>query len=225
LVLKFTAFTGPTNGRDGLMATGSFGRTSRVIVMLLALGIGSSLAVWIGSSVHAAPQVRESGETPTLVRWDVARCAGVSCAALVVGGHAKWRSASGATIKFTGSGEAEPPEGETAGGGVWKRRNSSGQTVGRGVYQAIDFISWRGFGGSLGNVEDAIGHRRDVRSGVLKLRIHLFGTGRGRLVLSSSSAGGTVPRGSLVLHTRSGRRIEYLQKVRPRGQILFHHTR
>jgi hypothetical protein len=194
--------------------------------MLLAVGIAGSLAAaWIGASVQAAPRLGESNEPPTLLRWDVAKCAGGSCTFLVVAGHARWRTASGATIRFTGTGEAEPPEGEAAGGGEWTRRNSKGKVVGRGVYKVIHFLSWRGSGGSLGNVVDAIGHRRDVRSGALKLRIHLFGTGKGRLKLSSSSGGGTVPRGSLILHTATGRRIEYLQRDRPGGQILFHHTR
>jgi hypothetical protein len=207
------------------MRSRSFGKTGKAILSLLALGLASGLAVWLGATVQAAPQIRESGEAPGIFRWDVARCAGPSCEALVVGGHARWRSASGATIKFTGSGEAEPGEDEAAGGGAWTRKNSTGHILGHGTYQVTGFISWRGFGGSLGNVTDAIGHARDVRSGVLKLRIHLFGTGRGRLTISSSLPGATVREGSLVLHTASGSRIEYLQHTHPGGQVLVHHTR
>jgi hypothetical protein len=171
-----------------------------------------------------------------MVRWDIARCDSDSCVALVVGGHARWRSGSGATIRFTGTGQAEPREGEAAGGGVWIRKNSRGQVVRRGTYKVTGFISWNGFGGTLGNVQDGIGNRNEVRSGVLRLRIHLFALPnskqpgvilRGRLVIASDSGGPLVPAKShLVLHTGTGRKIIYREGKRvAKGQTLLHHLR
>jgi hypothetical protein len=203
------------------------GTRARMIVALVAVGAASGLATAAitAGSVSAATRPREAKETPKVLRWDVAKCSSASCDALVVGGHARWRSSAGATIKFTGCGQAETREGEAAGGGQWTRRNSSGKLVDHGVYKVTSFISWKGSGGTLGNVLDAIGNGREVRSGVLKVRIRLFGTGRGRLVLASSSGGPSVPTAShLILHTAAGKRIRYVERGRLlRGQVLFHH--
>jgi hypothetical protein len=212
-----------------LVGTKLSGAKGKMITAVLAVGAGGALvALWLSAgSVSAATRTKEANETPRVLRWDVAKCDSSSCDALVVGGHAKWHNASGATIRFTGSGQTEIREGEAAGGGLWTRRNSSGQLVGRGVYNVRAFISWKGFGGTLGNVADAIGSGREVRSGVLKLRVRLSGTGKGRLVLASSSGGPSVQATShLILHTKAGRRIKYRESGRVvRGQLLFHHIR
>jgi hypothetical protein len=198
-------------------------RAAGKLFPFFAAGIACTLAIalLIGES-SAQPQLPEPNEPHNLVRWDIAKCHSPSCAALVIGGHAVWRSASGATINFSGSGEAEPREGEAAGGGTWTRMDAKGRVVGRGAYRVTRFISWRGFGGVLGNVVDAVGHRRDYRVGILKLHINLLGKGRGRLVISSVI--GQEPRGHLFLRTVSGRTITYRERVRPKGQPLFHRT-
>jgi hypothetical protein len=178
----------------------------------------------VGGAQAAGGGRREGNETPKLVRWDIAKCRGISCEALVIGGHAVWRSASGATIRFTGSGEAEVAEREAAGGGSWIRKNAAGQVVAHGVYVVTGFIDWHGLGGSLGNVTDAVGHRRDYRNGILKLHIAL-GKGQGRLVISSVINPRPSRRGRLILHAPSGRTITYFQRIHPNGQPLFHRLR
>jgi hypothetical protein len=199
----------------------SVGRTAAKLFPFLAAGIACALAValLIGES-SAQPQVPEGNEPHNIIRWDIAKCHAPSCAALVIGGHAAWRSAAGAKIILSGSGEAEPGEGEAAGGGTWTRMDAHGHVVGRGAYQVTRFISWRGFGGVLGNVVDAVGHRKDYRVGILKLHIQLLGKGKGRLVISSVT--GQERRGHVFLRTVSGRTITYRERVRPKGQPLFH---
>jgi hypothetical protein len=196
---------------------------SRFVLALCATAIASSLTGMLLVGAHAAGGGRREGnETPKLLRWDIAKCHLASCGALVIGGRAVWRSDSGGSFRFTGSGEAEVGEREAAGGGTWIRTNASGRIVGRGAYRVRGFIDWKGFGGSLGNVADAVGHRRDYRNGILKLHVSLFGKGRGRLVISSFTGTRT---GHLVLHKPSGRRIEYVERIRPKGQPLFHRIR
>jgi hypothetical protein len=100
--------------------------------------------------------------------------------------------------------------------------DAQGRVIGRGAYKVTRFISWRGFGGLLGNVVDAVGHRRDYRVGILKLHIKLLGKAKGRLVISSVT--GQERKGYLFLRTLSGRTITYRERVRPKGQPLFHRT-
>jgi hypothetical protein len=203
--------------------------------LVFALGTFALLLTGVGSSA-AASRAREANEKGKLVRWDIAKCESRFCDALVVGGHGRWRSNSGDRIKFTGTGQAEPHEGEAAGGGTWTRKDSKGHVLRRGSYKVIGFISWRGFGGILGNVADAIGSRKEVRSGVLKLRVQFIPRNngqrpvrisRGRLVIASDSGGPPVPAKShLILHTASGRTITYWEGKRlARGQTLLHHIR
>jgi hypothetical protein len=198
---------------------------SRFVLALFATAIASSVAGMLLVGAHAAGRGREGNETPKLVRWDIAKCHTVSCGALVIGGHAVWRSASGATFRFTGSGEAEVAEREAAGGGSWIRKNAAGQIVAHGAYQVTGFIDWHGLGGSLGNVTDAVGHRHDYRNGILKLHIDLLGKGQGRLVISSVINPPPSRPGHVTVQTPSGRTIKYLERIRPNGQPLFHHLR
>jgi hypothetical protein len=193
------------------------GKLSALLVAVLVCAL--AVALLIGES-SARPARREANEAHRFVRWDIAQCHSHSCGSLVIGGQALWRSASGSRIRFTGSGEAEPHEGEAAGGGTWTRMDSRGRVVGRGAYRVTGFIYWRGFGGSLGNVVDAVGHRQDYRVGILKLRIRMFGIGKGRLVICSVL--GRERLGHLFLRTHYGRTVTYRERVRPKGQPLFH---
>ncbi|MDP9222579.1 MAG: hypothetical protein M3P18_01745 [Actinomycetota bacterium] len=197
------------------------GRHSGVVVaaLLTAGVVGGLAALWGGGAVQART---ETAERHRVVRWDIARYV-FAYRSLVVGGHATWRSSSGASITLTGSGQAEARQGEAAGGGLWTRKNAAGKQVGSGAYVVTGFQEWRSAGGDLlANVSDAIGDPREGRSGVLKLRVRL-GNHRGRLVLSSdAAAGGPVSKGFLVFHTASGGRIKYHERTRPKGQVLFH---
>jgi hypothetical protein len=207
--------------------TATIRRATKVLFPLLATGVVVSLMavpVLAGQSSAPARAKKEANEVSALMRWDIAKCHSVSCGALVGGGHAVWRSESGATFHFSGTGEAEPREQEAAGGGTWTRRNSSGHLVGRGTYKVTRFIDWHGFGGTLGNVLDAVGHRRDYRVGILKLHIDLRAKVGGRLVISSFLRPAS-RRGYLLLHTASGRTIRYRERIRPGGQPLFHRMR
>ena len=209
----------------------SLGQLPRIAVALLAAGVTSFLIAVVASPQSVGAAGRQTNERYKLVRWDIARCDSAACDALVVGGHARWRSESGARIKFTGTGQAEPREERAAGGGLWTRKSASGRIIGRGTYTVVAFISWNGLGGTLGNVADAIGNRNEVRSGVLKLRIRLFAhsheRGRGRLVIASDAGGGSVGAEShLVLRTANGRRIKYFERGRVIfGQTLLHRIR
>ena len=208
-------------------------RVPRIVLALIAAALTSLLIAVVASpqSVEAAARAREANERYKLVRWDIAKCNSASCNALVVGGRAYWRAQRGARISFTGTGQAEPREGEAAGGGLWTRRTATGRVIARGTYTVVGFISWKGYGGTLGNVADAIGSRNEVRSGLLELRIRLFSrsnrVSRGRLVIASDSGGPTVPgRSHLVLHTAGGTTIKYFEGRRlAKGQTLLHHIR
>ena len=197
-------------------------RTSRWMwsAIPVALAAGSVALSLSGAGAVERGVSKESREAPKLVRWDIARCGSPACVALVAGGHARWRSPSGAMIRFTASGQAEVGEREASGGGLYVRRDASGHLVGRGVYKVTGFLGWQGARNPLGNVADAVGSRWEVRGGVIGLHVHLSGGGKGRLVISSFRLR-TGP-GHLLLHTATGRTITYLEKIHPGGQPLIH---
>jgi hypothetical protein len=108
------------------------------------------------------------------VRWDLVQV--VQNIVLVGGTNGGQDSASLDTITLTGSGDAEPAEGNAAGGGTFVHRHANGTLVARGAYVVTGFISWQPAGGSLKatGLTDGIGHESEASAGILTLAVRLF---------------------------------------------------
>lgn len=150
----------------------------RAVTALLALGlmVGTSFA----STGHAGTGSEGSTGDQRFVRWDLVQFVGN--VVLSGGKDVATDAGSGDRIVLTGSGQAEPDEGEAAGGGTFIHRDGSGTERARGAYYVTGFISWRPLaGGSLnglgltdgiGNGPGAQPNENEPSSGVLKLMIH-----------------------------------------------------
>jgi len=111
-----------------------------------------------------------------LVRWDLVQ---VKDGVIIAGSDVGKDAATSDTITMTGTGQAEPPEGEAAGGGTFVHRNSSGATLAQGVYVVTGFNSWDNRGGSLAGfpVKDGLGEKNEVSGGILAINVRLFPEG------------------------------------------------
>jgi hypothetical protein len=120
----------------------------------------------------AVAQPRALGHT---VRWDLVQI--VQGTALAGGASVARDAATGDTFTLTGSGDAEPAEGDAAGGGTVVHHFSATGVEVHGVYVVTAFISWEPGGGQLA-VADGIGHASEASAGVLKMAINIFVPGR-----------------------------------------------
>ena len=116
----------------------------------------------------AVAQPRALGHT---VRWDLTRIQqGI---ALAGGADMATDAATGDTFTLTGSGDAEPAEGDATGGGTIVHHFAATNTDATGVYVVTGFISWQPAGGQLPRT-DGIGHSSEASAGVLKMTIRIF---------------------------------------------------
>ena len=105
------------------------------------------------------------------VRWDLAQI--VQGTALAGGSDTATDAATGDTFTLTGSGDAEPAEGDAAGGGTIKHHFAATNVDRFAVYVVTAFISWQRTGGEL-PAADGIGHAWEASAGVLKMAIRIF---------------------------------------------------
>ena len=113
------------------------------------------------------------------VRWDLVQ---IAQGVVLPGGTDAGRDAgTGDTILMTGSGDAEPAEGNAAGGGTFVHRHANGTEVAHGVYVVTGFLSWDPAGGTLEGtgLTDGVGRIEEESSGILTLVVRLFPSGGG----------------------------------------------
>ncbi len=116
----------------------------------------------------ALAQPRALGHT---VRWDLVQI--TQGTALAGGADVAEDAASGDTFTLTGSGEAEPAEGDATGGGTIVHHFANGRPDSSGVYVVTGFHSWQPGGGQL-PIADGIGHVSETSAGVLRMAIRIF---------------------------------------------------
>jgi hypothetical protein len=141
---------------------------------LATMGLGLCIGLMIGATSAVGSGQRDHGGV--FVRWDLVNI--VDGVAVVGGVNVTTNEATGDTIELTGSGQAEPREGEAAGGGTFVHRHANGTEVAHGAYYVKRFLSWRRLsGGNFGatGLIDGLGNPREGEptSGVLRLRIQL----------------------------------------------------
>jgi hypothetical protein len=158
-------------------------RRATIGLVVLALVVGTALVATGRTGPLASRTLSEGdsdGQRNAFVRWDLVQFPG---GVIAVGGtDVSTDTETGDTVDLTGSGQAEPAEGEAAGGGTFVHRNAAGATLAEGAYYVIHFVSWRRLaGGSLdatglidgiGNGPGANPNEHEPTSGVLKLRVH-----------------------------------------------------
>ena len=113
------------------------------------------------------------------VRWDLVQ---IIQGTVLAGGTDVGRDGTtGDTISLTGSGDAEPAEGNAGGGGTFVHRRANGTEVAHGVYVVTGFLSWDPAGGTLEGtgLTDGVGHIEEESSGILTLVVRLFPSGGG----------------------------------------------
>jgi hypothetical protein len=116
----------------------------------------------------ALAQPRALGHT---VRWDLAQ---IQQGTALAGGADVARDATtGDTFTLTGSGDAEPAEGDAAGGGRVVHHFAATNTEATAVYVVTGLISWQPGGGEIA-LADGIGHASEASGGVLKMMIRIF---------------------------------------------------
>lgn len=158
-------------------------RRATIGLVVLALVVGTALVASGRTGPLASRTLTEGdsdGQPNAFVRWDLVQFPGGIVAA--GGTDISTDAATGETVELTGSGQAEPGEGEAAGGGTFVHKDAAGATLAEGGYYVIDFVSWRRLaGGSLdptglidgiGNGPGASPNEHEPTSGVLKLRVH-----------------------------------------------------
>ena len=125
--------------------------------------------IWIASiPAIALAQPPALGHT---VRWDLVQIQ--QGTALAGGADVGKDATTGDTFTLTGSGEAEPAEGNAAGGGTIVHHFASGKPDSAGVYVVTGFISWQPGGGQL-PIADGIGQISEASAGVLEMAIRIF---------------------------------------------------
>lgn len=154
----------------------------RATIGLLALGLVIGTALVATGRSGAERRSSAAGSAPLFIRWDLIQFAGNVIA--VGGTDVSTDAPTGDTIELTGSGQAEPGEGEAAGGGTFVHMNAEGKTLAEGAYHVTGFISWRRLvGGSLdetglidgiGNGPGARPNEHEPTSGVLKLKVQFL---------------------------------------------------
>jgi hypothetical protein len=121
-----------------------------------------------------AASAAESDARAKLLRWDLVA---IRDGVVVPGGTDVGRdSATEDTVSLTGSGQAEPHEGEASGGGTFVHKDSLGNVRASGVYIVTGFRKWRDGQGSLigVGVRDGIGELDEADSGILTLGVQLI---------------------------------------------------
>jgi len=120
------------------------------------------------AAIPAFAQPRALGHT---VRWDLVQI--VQGTALAGGADVGIDAATGDTFTLTGSGDAEPAEGDAAGGGIIVHRFAATNINSTGIYVVTGLISWQPGGGQL-QVADGVGHASEASAGILKMAIRIF---------------------------------------------------
>jgi len=169
----------------------------------------------VAVSIPAVAEPRALGHT---VRWDLVR---VQLGTALAGGAAAARdAATGDTFTLTGSGDAEPAEGDAAGGGTIVHHFAATNVDATAVYVVTGLISWEPGGGSPA-LADGIGHSAEASAGILVMTIRIFRTAGGfsdaTLTVNCHLPGATidVPEG---IELRVGR----FDAVPNAGVTLFH---
>jgi hypothetical protein len=128
------------------------------------------------------------------VRWDLVQI--IQGTALAGGTDIGKDAATSDTVSLTGSGDAEPAEGNAGGGGTFVHRHANGTEVAHGVYVVTGFLNWEPAGGTL-PVADGIGQAEEARAGILTLTVRLFPSTGGHqdavLVVNCALPGATLP--------------------------------
>ncbi len=154
------------------------------------------------------------------VRWDLVQ--GIQ-GTVLSGGMDVGKAGNGDTISMTGSGDAEPAEGNAAGGGTFVHRDAKGTVLAHGIYVVTGFINWVPAGGTLAatGLADGIGHTEEASSGILRLDVRLFPSTGGqfdaRLAINCDLPGATQA-------IKEGIRLSIgnLRFVQNQGATLFH---
>lgn len=115
------------------------------------------------------------------VRFDLIRV--VQGVALTGGENVGRDTATGDTVRLTGSGDFKPATADAAGGGTFVHRHANGTEVAQGVWVVTGFVSWEPAGGFLPlSLTDGIGEVSEASAGIVTIHVVL-----------KPSSGGQVP--------------------------------
>lgn len=142
--------------------------------------VSFALVVIAGTAIAAAGANEEPGSSgQVFIRWDLPQLVGGTI--LAGGTDVSTDAPTGDTITLTGSGHAEPGEGEAAGGGTFTHRDSEGTVKAEGIYRVVGFIGWRRISGgsfegtgvvdAIGNGTGAVPDEGEETSGVLRMNV------------------------------------------------------
>jgi hypothetical protein len=189
------------------------------------------LALTVGAVAPAASSNDDSESRGPIVRWDLVQF--VSGVVLAGGSTVSVDEATGDTLTLTGSGHAEPQQGEAFGGGTFTHERASDTDL-SGAYYVTDFISWRRAAGSFEatGLIDGIGNPDDASSGRLKLRVAFVPevdgepgpTIKGRLIIDCALPGAPAHLVEGVRVKIGALGLDFVQHEDPdtRGFTLFH---
>jgi hypothetical protein len=192
----------------------------RLLVGACAAGALSPLLV----PAAALAEDNEGGKKVKLIRWDTIEVTD-SGVILPNGSSVAKDAATGDTVTLIGSGQAEPPDDEAAGGGTFVHMNAGGTELAHGLFFVTGLHSWQDAGGSLDGLglQDGIGEIDETGGGVLAMDVHLVPSSGdahdGVLTIHCSLPGsaGNITEG--VSLTVAGTPLDFVQDT---GDNLFH---
>jgi hypothetical protein len=160
----------------------------RFVFLMLGLAFGVLLAATSATGTNArriGHDHGKGGDSHAFVRWDLLQP--VNGVAVPGGMDVATDATTKDMITLTGSGQAEPREGEAAGGGTFVHQRADGTLVAKGSYFVTGFVSWQRLPGgdfSMTGLVDGIGNgtgatpdEREPSSGVLTLDVRLVPDG------------------------------------------------
>jgi hypothetical protein len=131
------------------------------------------------------------------LRWDIVHLSTFTPLTFFAGGSASALAQDGSKITLTGSGTFQPGESDdVTGGGTWQTFNSAGVSTGTGTYKVRRLIRFEGAPGvprstTVDHIGD--GTLKDVRAGLVFLRVSYSDGSKGVLVVSCGLSGNPPP--------------------------------
>ena len=153
--------------------------------LLLGVLVAATSATGTGSRRAGREHANGGKADHAFVRWDLLQA--VNGVATPGGMDVATDATTKDMVTLTGSGQAEPGEGEAAGGGTFVHQHADGTVVAKGSYFVTGFVSWeRLLGGDfsqtglvdgIGNGTGATPNELEPSSGILTLDVRLVPDG------------------------------------------------